>query len=140
MVAQRPFRSEQVLFDAADRIWSDCSERDWREAFAHHPRIGAKNGVDKQNAQAKDWSRGEQESFEDASNTVRTELEDVNREYEHRFGHIYIVSAAGKSPDELLAVAKRRLGNDPETEIRIAAEEQRKITRLRLSKLLGVET
>jgi 2-oxo-4-hydroxy-4-carboxy--5-ureidoimidazoline (OHCU) decarboxylase len=50
------------------------------------------------------------------------------------------VSAAGKSADELLAIAKRRLGNEPSAELRVAAEEQGKITRSRLGKLLGVET
>jgi 2-oxo-4-hydroxy-4-carboxy--5-ureidoimidazoline (OHCU) decarboxylase len=34
--------------------------------------------------------------------------------------------------------ARSRLGNDPDTELRIAAEEQRRITHLRLRKLLDV--
>jgi 2-oxo-4-hydroxy-4-carboxy-5-ureidoimidazoline decarboxylase len=140
MVARRPFESTTAVFAAADEIWDDCTEDDWLEAFSHHPRIGAKSGVEKQNNQAKSWSRGEQESVEQAPNAIRGELEQVNREYESRFGHIYIVSAAGKSADELLAIAKRRLGNEPSAELRVAAEEQGKITRSRLGKLLGVET
>jgi 2-oxo-4-hydroxy-4-carboxy-5-ureidoimidazoline decarboxylase len=140
MVARRPFESVSAVLVAADEIWNDCTERDWLEAFSHHPRIGARAGVEKQSNQAKSWSRGEQESVEQASNAMRGEIDDVNREYENRFGHIYIVSAAGKSAEELLAIAKSRLGNEPATELRIAAEEQRKITRSRLGKLLGVET
>ncbi len=139
MVTQRPFRSEQALFEAAETIWNDCTASDWLEAFSHHPRIGAKGGVDIQSEKAKDWSHGEQESVERASTAVRDELDDVNREYEDRFGHIYIVCATDKSPDDLLAMAKSRLNNAPDTELRIAAEEQRKITRLRLGKLLGAE-
>ena len=61
----------------------------------------------------------------------------MNREYEERFGHIYIVCATGKSPEELLTIARNRLSNSPEKEIRVAAEEQRKITQLRLRKLFG---
>jgi 2-oxo-4-hydroxy-4-carboxy-5-ureidoimidazoline decarboxylase len=60
----------------------------------------------------------------------------LNQEYEGRFGFIYIVCATGKSADELLELAHRRIENDRDTELRVAAEEQRKITRLRLEKLL----
>lgn len=67
---------------------------------------------------------------------VRAELAAANREYEQRFGYIYIVFASGKSAEEMLALARERLRNDPDVELRAAAEEQRKITRLRLEKLL----
>jgi len=64
-------------------------------------------------------------------------LAEGNREYEQRFGFIYIVCATGKSPEELLEILNARLKNDAEIELRNAAEEQRKITRLRLEKLLN---
>ena len=60
-----------------------------------------------------------------------------NQEYEQKFGYIFIVCATGKSAAEMLALLETRLPNDPGEEIRIAAEEQMKITRLRLEKLLG---
>jgi OHCU decarboxylase len=68
---------------------------------------------------------------------VRAALAAANREYEQRFGYIYIVFATGESAEEMLALARERLRNDPDIELRVAAEEQRKITRLRLDKLLG---
>ena len=61
----------------------------------------------------------------------------ANREYEARFGHIYIVCATGHSADEMLAMAWQRLENSPDEELRVAAEEQMKITKLRLMKLVG---
>ena len=67
---------------------------------------------------------------------VRQALADVNRDYEQRFGYIYIVCATGKSAQEMLGIALSRLRNDPDAELRVAAEEQRKITQLRLQKLL----
>ena len=67
---------------------------------------------------------------------MKHKLAEVNAEYERRFGYIYIVCASGKSADELLAIARGRLGNEPEKELRVAAEEQRKIMQLRLAKLL----
>ena len=63
-------------------------------------------------------------------------LAEGNREYEQRFGFIFIVCATGKSSEEMLAILNYRLSNDGDTEIRTAAEEQRKITRLRLERLL----
>ena len=63
-------------------------------------------------------------------------LAEVNRDYEKRFGHIFIVCATGKGADEMLAIAQRRLQNSPDDELRIAAEEQIKITKLRMMKLV----
>ena len=74
-----------------------------------------------------------------ADDITRALLARANRDYEHRFGFIYIVCAAGKSPAELLHIAQSRLTNEPATELHIAAEEQRKITRLRLEKLSSPE-
>ena len=63
-------------------------------------------------------------------------LAEVNTAYEAKFGYIYIVCATGRSGEELLALARQRLSNDPDTELRVAALEQFRITRLRLEKLL----
>lgn len=83
------------------------------------------------------WSRQEQAGAKGASPETLANLADANRDYEERFGHIFIVCASGKNAVEMLQLLESRLGNDPATELRIAAEEQRKITRLRLQKLLG---
>lgn len=92
-----------------------------------------------QSERGRTWAAGEQSGVERADEDVRHALVAVNREYERRFGYIYIVLATGKSAEEMLALANERLGNDPDVELRTAAEEQRKITRLRLDKLLGSE-
>ena len=113
----------------ADEIWNALGRDAWLEAFAAHPRIGEKK--------ADRFSGGEQSGAASASDQTKQELADINREYEARFGHIYIVCATGRSADEMLAIAKQRLGNAPEVEIRVATEEQRKITRLRLIKLVS---
>ena len=127
MVARRPFRGERALLASAEEVWWGLGESDWKEAFTHHPRIGERgNG----------WSEAEQSGLRAAAEPVRLAFAAVNREYEARFGGIYIVCASGRSGDELLAVARARLGNDPETELRIAGGEQLKITLLRLHKLL----
>ncbi len=128
MIANRPFGSSEDLYAAADEAWSQCGPQDWHEAFSHHPRIGA--SVSGNEAQ-------EQAGAQSASTSLKVQLADVNRRYEERFGHIYIVCATGKTAEEMLAIARARLGNNPETELRIAAEEQRKIMQLRLRKLLS---
>ena len=84
-----------------------------------------------------DWSREEQGGTRGASPETLANLADANRDYEEHFGHIFIVCASGRNAAEMLALAQARLANDPETELAIAAEEQRKITRLRLEKLLA---
>jgi 2-oxo-4-hydroxy-4-carboxy-5-ureidoimidazoline decarboxylase len=136
MVDSRPFGDVETLLRRADEIWWSLAPDEWREAFAHHPRIGERSAKVAQEARARSWSASEQRGLDDASFDVRSALAEANREYERRFGHIYLVSAAGKSADELLALLRTRLLNDPATELEIAAREQAKITRLRLLKLI----
>jgi OHCU decarboxylase len=140
MIANRPFASLDALIDAADDVWRGMTEGDWREAFDHHPRIGDVRSALPQDRRAAAWSTGEQSRAASADADVRRRLADANTEYEARFGHIYIVCAAGRSADELLAIARSRLRNDPATEFRLAAEEQRTITELRLRKLISEAT
>jgi OHCU decarboxylase len=136
MIEARPFESKDAVLAEADRIWNALPRRDWLEAFMHHPRIGETNAAAAQDSRAQGWSAGEQAGVATAVDETRAALARVNRAYEQRFGFIYIVCASGKSADEMLNLARERLENDPETELRVAAEEQRKITRLRLSRLL----
>lgn len=124
------------MLSAADEIWRSLGSDDWREAFSHHPRIGERKSVKTQSERGNAWATTEQSGIERADDVVRAELAAVNREYEQRFGFTYIVFATGKSAEEMLGLARERLRNDPEVELRAAAEEQRKITRLRLDKLL----
>lgn len=65
------------------------------------------------------------------------ELAEGNRRYEARFGHVFLIAAAGKSPDEILAALRARMGNDPMTEAQVAAAEHRKIARMRLERLVA---
>ncbi len=125
---------------AADEVWASTGPEDWLEAFSHHPRIGEQAAATAQSGRASNWSASEQSNVQLAEGSVQSQLAGVNREYEHRVGHIYIVCATGKSAEEMLAIARERLKNDAETELRIAAEEQRKIMQLRLIKLFGDRT
>jgi 2-oxo-4-hydroxy-4-carboxy-5-ureidoimidazoline decarboxylase len=140
MLERRPFASLESLIDAANEIWSGTNERDWREAFDHHPRIGEQRSGASPGQRASEWSAGEQSTAADTGHALRRQLADMNAAYEARFGHIYIVCASGRSAEELLEIARSRLHNEPAIELRIAAEEQRKITELRLRKLLSEAT
>jgi 2-oxo-4-hydroxy-4-carboxy-5-ureidoimidazoline decarboxylase len=137
MLAVRPFPSAAAMLDAADKVWATTSEADWHEAFRAHPRIGESKAQAGQSATAKGWSSQEQAGAKSADEATKQALAEINRAYEQRFGFIYIVCATGKTADEMLAIAKSRLNNAPDAELRIAAAEQHKITRLRLEKLLA---
>jgi allantoicase len=136
MGAARPFENAAQLFEAADKVCSDLGREDWLEAFHHHPPIGGKRSKEKQSASARDWSAKEQAGMRKASRATVAALVEANHAYRKRFGYIFIVCAAGKSSEEMLSILRQRLENDPEIELRVAAEEQRRITRLRLEKVL----
>ena len=135
MLTQRPFRSIDHLWHAADETWGSLEQMDWVEAFHTHPRIGEK-GSEKQASVARQWSEQEQAGTHGARAKVLSELREANRAYEARFGYTFIVCATGKTAEEMLALLQQRLQNEPDKELRIAAEEQRRITQLRLEKLL----
>ena len=136
MAAQRPYRNPDALYETADRIWRDLGPDAWREAFDGHPRIGERKSAAARTATEARWSAEEQAAAQHADAAVSAELAAAQRAYEARFGHIFLICATGLSAPEMLAALHARVRNDPQTELRVAAEEQRKITRLRLEKLL----
>lgn len=137
MLAARPFGSKEAVFAAADRADAGLTENDWLEAFTHHPKIGDVESLRKKFASTATWASGEQAGAASASEEVLQGLARGNQAYEERNGFIFIVCATGKRADEMLAILNARLANDRATELRNAAGEQAKITRLRLEKLLS---
>jgi 2-oxo-4-hydroxy-4-carboxy-5-ureidoimidazoline decarboxylase len=137
MVSVFPVEDLVELLEAAETNWYQCSEADWRKAFEHHPKIGNINSLKEKFASTKDWASKEQSGVDEASENIITQLAEGNKKYEQKFGFIFIVCATGKLADEMLNILHRRINNTPEEEIKIAAEEQNKITKLRLEKLFN---
>jgi 2-oxo-4-hydroxy-4-carboxy-5-ureidoimidazoline decarboxylase len=135
LCAEWPFEGLDDLNAKADRVWWSLEPGDWLEAFLSHPKIGEKKAAAATSEQSKQWSAAEQAGIGAVASTLAT-LAELNQKYEDKFGYIFIVCASGKSSDEMLAILRSRLENDGEEELRIAAAEQAKITRLRLSKLV----
>jgi 2-oxo-4-hydroxy-4-carboxy-5-ureidoimidazoline decarboxylase len=135
MVQRRPFGNMDRLLAAARDEWFGLTESDWREAFADHPKIGDRAALERRFAQTRHLSAKEQAGVDTAPEDVLADLAQANRLYEERFGYIFIVCATGRSADEMLRLLRQRLHNDPATEIRGAAEEQARITTLRLAGL-----
>jgi OHCU decarboxylase len=136
MTAARPFANVDELLKTADSTCGSLSSEDWLEAFRAHPKIGEKKAAAAQSEDARKWSAQEQSGISAAAADTMAALATGNRDYEQRFGFIFIVCATGKSSEEMLAILQTRLQNDAKAEITVAAEEQRKIMRLRLEKLL----
>ena len=126
----RPYADLDALFDAADRAWSELEPSDWAEALAGHPRIGERGGS------SPAASESEQSGVRTASAESLAELAVENRSYEARFGHVFLIAAAGKDAAEVLGAMRERMRNDPVTEAAVAADEHRKIARLRLKALV----
>lgn len=133
---KRPFSDMQKLFSAADEVWNTLSPEDWKEAFSHHPKIGDIKELRKKFPTTAQWAEGEQSGIQQSSEKVLKALAEGNKLYEAKFGYIFIVCATGKNAGEMLALLNERLNNVPHEEIKIAAGEQAKITKIRLEKLL----
>ncbi|CAN5718490.1 2-oxo-4-hydroxy-4-carboxy-5-ureidoimidazoline decarboxylase [soil metagenome] len=153
MTRRRPYSDRAELLETADRAWQELGPDAWRDAFRGHPRLGEKGvatvsstadgssaqeqaGASTQ-GQAGAWSGQEQAGVQHAGEAVRAALIEAQHAYEARFGHIFLICATGRSATEMLDALRARMLNDADTELRVAADEQRMITRLRLERLLA---
>jgi len=135
MAALRPFATPFDLTCTADIIWRSLPASDWQQAFDSHPRIG-EHKAKAATAESLKWSADEQ-SAANPDEQIKAALAEGNRAYEQKFGRIFIVCATGKSAAEMLTILNQRMANDPATELREAAEQQRQITQVRLRKWLA---
>lgn len=131
VAARRPFAALTDLFAAADSAWFELTEADWLHVLATHPRIGERGG------HAPAASEREQSGVRQAPAQTLADLAAENRAYEERFGHVFLIAAAGRGADEILTELRRRLDNQPDIELAEAAEELRRITRMRLERMLN---
>ncbi len=136
MVKKRPYKSLEDLISKGKDAWEKANDADVLEAFAAHPRIGEQKPTGDATAQSRSWSGAEQSKVTQASERQKKRLAAANAAYEKKFGRIYIVCATGKTAEEMVAIAERRLNNGPAKELKVAAREQGKITELRLRKLV----
>jgi 2-oxo-4-hydroxy-4-carboxy-5-ureidoimidazoline decarboxylase len=133
VTAGRPYGSAAELYDAADAALNELDEAEIDAALAGHPRIGAQP-----DARHSASSSREQSGVSGSPAATLSALAEGNRDYEERFGHVYLVCVDGRSGEELLAVLRERLSNDPATERATVRAELRKINRIRLGRLIGV--
>ncbi len=131
MLKQFPFTGEKTFIDGATDIWyNQCNSIDWLESFTHHPKIGDVKSLTKK------FAGKEQASVAAASKKIITALAKANKEYEAKFGFIFIVCATGRSATEMLRLLEDRLSNTIGEELHIAMGEQMKISILRIQKLI----
>lgn len=136
LAKERPYKNLAQLKKAGEQIFLSLGEHEWLEAFAGHPRIGDLASLRSKYSATQELAAGEQSGMGGAGEGVLRELQQLNLDYEKKFGFIFIVFASGKNAGEMLAILKSRINNDRQQELRNAAVEQNKITSLRMEKLL----
>lgn len=137
MIEILPVENIGDMVEYAEEKWYECTHCDWLEAIENHARLG-----DSQSLLMEDvpyFGKMEQRKLFTADAEVLDQLTKTSKEYEEIFGYMFISFASGKSGEELLAEIDARLNNDPREEIKIAADEQNKITIHRLRKLFAPE-
>jgi 2-oxo-4-hydroxy-4-carboxy-5-ureidoimidazoline decarboxylase len=129
MSRARPFTTLEALYKTAEQKSKSLATPDWLEAFSHHPRIGDRRRLHP-------WASEEQKGVKSTSSATLAELDELNVRYESKFGFVFLICATNKTAEEMLGQLKIRIQNTVDVELKIAAEEQIKITKLRLEKLL----
>lgn len=132
MADARPFESPQTVLEIARSKWQTPTESDILDAFSGHAKIGDLNALRSKYASA------EQGQITQTTDAVLTKLKELNEEYFDKFGFIFIVCATGKPATHMLEILQQRIHNSREQELKNGAQEQRKITHIRLKNLLGI--
>ena len=138
MLTVFPVEDLVEFLDVAEEKWNECTEQEQMEAFEHHPKIGDINSLKEKFADTAGWAEVEQSGVVSSNEKTLQHLAKGNEEYENKFGFIFIVCATGRSANEMLADLNSRINNSKEEEIKIAATEQLKITKLRLERLFEI--
>ncbi|BDX06429.1 2-oxo-4-hydroxy-4-carboxy-5-ureidoimidazoline decarboxylase [Planctobacterium marinum] len=139
MTSARPFQSASQISTYAELFWQQCRDKDYLQAFEAHPMIGNVDTLREKFADTKNTAASEQAGAQAADEQTLQLLHQLNHEYLNKHGFIFIVFATGKSAAQMLEILQQRLPNDTETEIKLAAAEQLKITLLRINKQLQTE-
>lgn len=137
MTASRPFPSIEIAIERSRALWNSVTDADRLEAFAAHPLIGDVELLRERYAQSGDRATAEQGQVLAATDDVIRTLAEENVRYQKRHGFIFIVFASGKSAEQMLALLQARIDRSTEDEMMTAADEQQKITELRLRSLLS---
>lgn len=134
LLGGRPYGDLAALSSRSDQVIAALDAVDLDEAVAAHPRIGERAaGTDTESG----WSRQEQSATADLAATVQQQLIAVNLAYERRFGQVFLICATGRSAEQMLDDARRRLSNTPSAEREVVRAELAAIVRLRLAKAFG---
>ena len=134
--AARPVSSAKALLDLSDETVLALDDDALDQALAAHARIGERRlGSTTEDR----WSRTEQAGALGADSSVAERIAAGNRAYEERFGHVFLIRAAGRTAEEMLAALTERLGNDPQTERDVVRRELAEIVRLRLLRCVEQE-
>lgn len=137
MLAVFPVQNLVDLLEFAEEEWYECNPADWLESFQNHIKIGDKKTLQVNFENGDEWAFYEQSGVFNCSAELLDELEKANELYEENFGYPFIISATGKTGQEMLDNILERIDNDPHDELIIAAAEQNKITQIRLKKLFA---
>src|SRR5713101_1795078 len=136
MASKRPLPNEASVIAASDVTWQSLGASDWLEAFQSHPRIGESRAERAAPAQSSAWSAQEQQKVSTADDAIKLALAQGNRDYEQKFGRIFIVCATGKSASEILEILRRLREKDEAAKGGPAFEEQSEMMQRRLKKWL----
>ena len=118
VLAGEPYADRESLLAAADVSARSLSDSELDEALSAHPRIGERGGSQSQKEQA--------------GVAPSDRLVAGNAAYEERFGRVFLIRAAGRDAEEILAELERRLGNTDEAERAETVDNLRQIALLRL--------
>jgi 2-oxo-4-hydroxy-4-carboxy-5-ureidoimidazoline decarboxylase len=127
VLAGEPYADRDAAVARADEAARALTDEELDQALSGHPRIGERGGSQSQREQA---------GVDPEAGDTAARLAAGNAAYEERFGRVFLIRAAGRDAEAILAELDRRLGNDDATERDETVDNLRQIALLRLEALL----
>ncbi|MFQ4148387.1 2-oxo-4-hydroxy-4-carboxy-5-ureidoimidazoline decarboxylase [Arthrobacter sp. LAPM80] len=134
IIDARPYAAVEEIFETAKSAAAPFTAQEVTSALAHHPRIGERAGG---NSAEASLSRSEQSAVDPTDAAIVSALAEGNRAYEAKFDQVFLIRAAGRSPNEIIEILHRRLENTAEEEALIVAQQLREIALLRLEGVMS---
>ncbi len=128
----RPYAGWPALRAAAEQSAATLTDDELEAALARHPRIGERAGA----GHDAEHSEREQSGVDPADQDTVSRLAAGNAAYERRFDRVFLIRAAGRPAEEILAELERRLGNDDRTERDETVQQLGEIALLRLESVV----
>lgn len=132
-----PVQNLVDLLEYAEEEWYDCNAADWLETFNHQKPITQMDFIQQELKSDSSAPNSNGSKKKISNQEMELQLNTAAGLYEKTFGYHFVFFRTSENAGKILNILNRRLKNDGDEELHIAAGEQNKITQSKLQQLFA---